>query len=602
MAATTRTLTPQDLAYALPGAFANYSSGGQWRYARHLKLIEDKIMPLTQGIPIRLMVSITPRSGKSMFLSENFPAWYLGRFPRDRVILLSYQQTFAQQFGRKARNKLKEFGPEIFGVTVADDAQAVGSWETNYGGGMQSVGAEGAVTGKGANCTVGSTLVLTSRGNMRIDDLVAMHDKPQVLSFNHATNKVEFRDIIATRTTNTTTLVDVSTSGGRSLSCTPEHPIYCIQRGYTPASCFVQREAALSYEASQIKRESLSRATQYSCSEQQVYDLQVEGNHNYFANGILVHNCLIVDDIIKGRDEALNAKYLDTLFGWYTTDVRSRLEPGGSVIILNTRWSTGDLVGRLREQSKKSARADKWEEIVLPALAEEDDPLGRSPGEALWPERFSREDLLAIKESGISDYFWRAVYQQRPTPLEGNLININWFRRYRVIPSESERDMTVMSFDTASKDNELNDYTVIQVWAIKDGFYYLLHQVREKMKYPKLLKTAVDLRSIWKPNAMVIEDKGSGIALIQSLKEIGAPVIGITPTQSKLMRFEAETPAIQGGQVFLPEDAAQAPWLQDLEDELKSFPDSIYKDAADCMSQFLLFARLKMARAPLEVW
>jgi predicted phage terminase large subunit-like protein len=145
-------LSPKQLAYALPGAFLAYATRGHWSYSPHLELMEDAFLDIAYGKIDRLIVIAPPRSGKSSFFSEGGTAWFAGRFPDKRIILTSYEATFAASWGRKSRNHLEAFGPEIFGIQVNPDSAAVNHWNIlNRRGGMNTAGAGGPIVGYGAD-------------------------------------------------------------------------------------------------------------------------------------------------------------------------------------------------------------------------------------------------------------------------------------------------------------------------------------------------------------------------------------------------------------------------------------------------------------------
>jgi hypothetical protein len=152
----------------------------------------------------------------------------------------------------------------------------------------------------------------------------------------------------------------------------------------------------------------------------------VEGNSNFFADGLLVHNCLIVDDPFKGSEDAESQTQRDRVWDWWQSVALTRLEPNGSLVVINTRWNPDDLSGRLLE-----SEGDEWTVIDLPALSmAEDDPLGRSPGDALWPERYNAEDLARIRK-GVGERVWWSLYQQQPRPLEGGTWQWSWIVNHR---------------------------------------------------------------------------------------------------------------------------------------------------------------------------
>jgi predicted phage terminase large subunit-like protein len=313
---------------------------------------------------------------------------------------------------------------------------------------------------------------------------------------------------------------------------------------------------------------------------------------------------MIIDDPVKNNEEALSSTRLEKIFEWYQSTVYTRLSPTAAIIIVMTRWSHDDLCGKLiREQD---VGGDTWKIVTLPALIEDEDmaradPLGREIGDSLWPERYPAKWIKQRKRV-LQSFWFEALYQQRPAPKAGFIVNIEWFRRYKTQPAKSKAEMVVLSFDTAQKEKELNDYTVCTVWFIYENGYYLIDVIRDRFSHPALLSLAKNLIARWTPNVVLVEDKGSGTSLIQHLQEeTTAPVIPMDPTSAgdKAIRMEVECPVIEAGQCYLPE-SGRAEWLYDFVEELRSFPNSAYKDQADSVSQFLRWAREK--RTGIMMW
>jgi predicted phage terminase large subunit-like protein len=204
------------------------------------------------------------------------------------------------------------------------------------------------------------------------------------------------------------------------------------------------------------------------------------------------------------------------------------------------------------------------------------------------------ESVLAEDQKTLGTAGFEAQHQQDPQPLEGGMIQLNWFQRYRVPPLRQPGDRVVISIDTANKASELNDYSVALVWLIRDGIYYLLDVWRRQVEFPDLRRNIRDLIVKWNPNEVLIEDKASGTQLIQEYrgKSIDGktyPIIAIEPEGDKVMRMSLESPAIESGQCYLPESAH---WLPDYESEVSRFPKST-KDQVDATSQFLMRMRTK---------
>lgn len=313
-------------------------------------------------------------------------------------------------------------------------------------------------------------------------------------------------------------------------------------------------------------------------------------------------NLALVDDPIRTRRDANSRTYRDMVWDWLRDDFITRLEPGAPLGIIMTRWHFDDPVGRL----EKSEDADRWLFINLPALAEEGDPLGRAPGEALCPDRYDAPALLRLRH--LLGNSFEALFQGRPAPIEGSIFNLRAFGRYDLADAPRRPLMTVLSVDCANKGSEFNDFSVIQTWAVTRTGVYLLHVWRKRVDYPTLKRAVVTLADTFQVNGALIEDKGNGQALIQEVRGT-LPVIPIEPVGDKVVRAMAETIMVQAGLVNIPHSA---PWLGDFEAEIVEFPSGENDDQVDATTQLLRwvrtqslaieFERLGVPRAGVEAW
>ncbi len=447
-------LTPEMMAYALPGGLAKLSHP-KWIYAEHIRYIEDRILEMIKGRPLRMVITQPPRTGKTTYVSRTLPAWYLGRFPDKHVLLITHHTDHSRKQGRYARNLLTKFGKQVFDVEVSDETSAAGDWEVvGHEGGMESLGAGAGIQGKGADL-------------------------------------------------------------------------------------------------------------------------------------------LILDDIVKGMKMAMNTTLMEEQWDWFTTDVLSRLEPGASAIVTNTRWTTLDVPGHLEDRMRQDPKFEKWDFLNFPALAEEGDLLGREVGVPLFPQRYSQKSLLLIKDR--MDPFWfDAMYQGKPAPNRGAIIKIDTLQRYEAVPERKSCELVIVSVDTAMKETELSDYTVFGIWFIHKGDYYLVDVIRERMEFTTLVETTVSLsrRVSIHPDLFLIEDKGSGTSLIQHIWRNGS--VSIVPMntstqENKILRMENETMAFRTGRVWVPKEGSNS-WVDTYVEELRVFPKG-RKDQVDMTSQFLKFMR-----------
>lgn len=305
----------------------------------------------------------------------------------------------------------------------------------------------------------------------------------------------------------------------------------------------------------------------------------------------------LIDDPVKGRQQADSPTYRETAWQWYLSDFRTRLKPGAAIILIMTRWHEDDLAGRIlpkdydgRSGWVTARDGEQWYVLNFPAICErEDDGTCRKIGEALWPEYYTLPMLLQEKLTQGSRN-WDALYQQRPRPGSGGIFQVDWFNvRYNHVPVEAS--ICVHSWDTAQKENELNDPSALTVWRLGRGAhgYYLQESLAEKLIYPKLKQKVLAFAIRDEPDAILIEDKSSGTSLIQDLRnDTSLPIIAIEPEGDKVFRASEVSARCEAGLVHLP---MTAPWLVDYEGELFAFPISTYKDQVDSTTQFLKWVK-----------
>jgi predicted phage terminase large subunit-like protein len=298
-------------------------------------------------------------------------------------------------------------------------------------------------------------------------------------------------------------------------------------------------------------------------------------------------NLIIIDDPLKAAD-AMSDVRREAVDDWFRSTLYSRLDDKAHdrIIVVMQRLHVDDLAGCLLRTSSD------WVHLNLPAIAEvaERFKLGagtvvrRKPGQALHPERESLKTLEQIRRT-IGSYEFAAQYQQNPIPAEGGLIKSSWFRPYDVAPPRQPGAFVTQSWDTASKATELSDYSVCSTWLCQGSEHYLLDVFRDRLEYPALKRQIVKLFRRHQPDAVLIEDKGSGIQLIQDLSVEGVVrPMSITPETDKVTRMYTQTAKIEAGGVLLPRSAA---WLDDFRAEVLQFPHGRYDDQIDSMSQYL---------------
>jgi predicted phage terminase large subunit-like protein len=302
---------------------------------------------------------------------------------------------------------------------------------------------------------------------------------------------------------------------------------------------------------------------------------------------------VIIDDPLKPGD-AMSESRRASANEWFDGTLYSRLndKAKGVIVIIMQRLHEDDLVGHV-------LRREGWDVLSFAAIAETDEKLvvdtpfgprqfGRSIGEALHPERESLETLGQIRAM-IGEYNFAGQYQQTPAPAGGGMVKAAWFRRYRIEDLPSSFDRIVQSWDTANKPTELADYSVCTTWGLKGPNFWLLNVLRKKLAYPELKRSVREQRELFKPTAILVEDKASGTQLIQELIADGLlEVTRYAPEGDKIMRLHAQTATIENGFVHVPETA---PWLPDYLAEFMLFPNARYDDQVDSTAQALAWAK-----------
>ncbi|HEY7823850.1 MAG TPA: phage terminase large subunit, partial [Acidimicrobiia bacterium] len=290
---------------------------------------------------------------------------------------------------------------------------------------------------------------------------------------------------------------------------------------------------------------------------------------------------LVIDDPVSEQD-ALSATALDGIYEWYTSGPRQRLQPGGIIVIVMTRWSTKDLVGRVLKKQGDDY-ADQWEVVEFPAIMPESE-------EPLWPEYWKREELLSVKAS-LPISKWNAQWMQNPTAEEGSIVKREWWRRWEPdhVPAYS---YVIQSYDTAYSKKETADYSAITTWAIfqpeNDGpeQIILLDAKRLRVDFPELKRAAMEEYRYWEPDCVLIEAKASGTPLTHELRRMGIPVTAYTPSrgQDKIARMNSVAPIFESGMVWAPEQT----FAEEVIEEMASFPYGDHDDFCDSATMALM--------------
>ena len=447
-----------------------YSHHGRWKPARHLKMICELLESVERGELKKLILTLPPRHGKSMSVTESFPSWYLGRHPDRRVIEASYGADLAKQFGRANRSKLEEFGMEIFGVTVDPKNSSVTDWGIlGRSGGMLSVGIGGGITGKGADI-------------------------------------------------------------------------------------------------------------------------------------------FIVDDPVKNWKEAFSETTRESIWNEWTASILTRIHADGAIIIIATRWHEDDLVGRILEQDKTEG---EWTVLNIPCEAEEPkegeepDPLGREPGEPLWPEQGYDAEWLAKKKRDVGAKAWESLYQGHPTPGQGFLFKRQYFKSFREHWNGKEATYELITTggsklwpaslckvfqtcDVAGSTKTSADYFCLGTFALTpDNELLILDMFRARMEGPDQPDFIQQQYLARRPLMVGVESKNMGLTLFQSLVRMGLPIVELKPDADKFTRAMPAAARYSTGTIYHP---VHATWLDDAESELCAFPHGAHDDQVDVVAYAVLMS------------
>jgi predicted phage terminase large subunit-like protein len=297
---------------------------------------------------------------------------------------------------------------------------------------------------------------------------------------------------------------------------------------------------------------------------------------------------LIIDDPHSEQEATLastDPSVFDKVYEWYTSGPRQRLQPGGAIIIVMTRWGKKDLTGRIIDSAAKRDGMDEWEIIEFPAIM--------PSGQPLWPEFWALELLESLKaELPVSK--WQAQYQQQPTSEEGAIIKRDWWKKWEK-NSPPACEFIIQSWDTAFLKKERSDYSACTTWGVfyqegEDGKtrpnLILLDAFKDRMEFPELKKVAMDHWKQWNPDAFIVEGKAAGMPLIFELRSMGIPVTEYTPTKGndKISRANSVADLFSSGMVWAPDTR----WAEEVIEECAEFPSGEHDDFVDSVTQALL--------------
>ena len=309
----------------------------------------------------------------------------------------------------------------------------------------------------------------------------------------------------------------------------------------------------------------------------------------YFAAGVggaitgRGADLLIIDDPHSEQD-ALSENSLEAAYEWYTSGPRQRLQPGASIVLVMTRWSTKDLTAKLLKQQKE-VKGDQWDIVEFPAILDH----GPKP-EPVWPQYWKLDELEKVKAT-LPVGKWNAQWMQRPTSEEGAIIKREWWRAYTQdkIPALQH---VIQSYDTAYLKKETADFSAITTWGI---FYpnedsganlILLDALKGRWEFPELRRRALQQYKYWQPETVIVEAKASGLPLLYELRQMDIPVVSFTPSKGndKHSRINAVAPLFESGMIWAPEQK----FAEEVIEECAAFPNGDHDDLVDSTTQAIM--------------
>ena len=289
----------------------------------------------------------------------------------------------------------------------------------------------------------------------------------------------------------------------------------------------------------------------------------------YFAAGVggaitgRGADLLIIDDPHSEQD-ALSPNAMENAYEWYTSGPRQRLQPGGKIVLVMTRWSTKDLTGILLN-NQKEVKGDQWEVVEFPAILDNGTPV--------WPEYWNKDELEKVKAT-LPVQKWNAQWMQQPTSEEGAIIKREWWRPWKskYIPPLQH---VIQSYDTAFLKSETADYSAITTWGVKGRY-----------EFPELRRKALEQYKYWEPETVLVEAKASGLPLTYELRKMDIPVVNFTPSKGndKHARVNSVAPLFESGMIWAPEQK----FAEEVIEECAAFPHGDHDDLVDSMTQAVM--------------
>lgn len=564
----------------------------EYRDNWHIGALCDHLSAVNDGKIKQLLINVPPGAMKSLLVCVFWPAWVWAKSPAKRFLFASYSDGLTMRDSVRCRNILSsDWYQSNWPIKFKDDQNTKGLFENSQGGWRLSTSVGGKGTGLHPDvvCVYKDTLILTERGNIPIGPLVENRLPVKVATWNVAMGTVEWKPILAYEKHVGRVGVKITTRSGRKLECTEEHPIYVSNKGtYIPAVDCTVGMVLITKIAGVVGDHGydLIESIEEIPAPDHVYNLNVDGNHNYFANGILTHNC--ADDPNNAKEAESEADRQNVIDWWDGTISTRGVSRGVSQIVVQQRLHTMDLTGHLMGKGT-------WDHICLPMRYEADrmkttslgfqDPRGKD-GELLWPDLFT-EEMVSRLEKTMGIHHVAGQLQQRPAPRGGGMFKREWFD---VLGYEPQFVRMVRFFDKAGTEGGRGARTAgVLMGRTEKGMFVILDVVKERLG-------AVEREALIKRMAIVDAQRYDGRVTTYVEQEPGSGgKESAEATVRNLAGFDCRIERVTGAKEVRAEPmAAQASvgnvkllkgkWNEEFLDEIEVFPVGRLKDQCDAAS------------------
>ena len=530
------------------------------------------------GLRPQLVIQAPPQHGKSVIIND-FLLWIIGKDSEKKESELKIiYAAFSDALSTRANRRIKRFTATKtysaifprYQQTFPTNQDLISFGSDGY---FRNTTTGGAITGESMDCITKGTLIATNKGLVAVENL---NINNLILTFNNGVLSYEWLCNITHTVSHE--IYRVTTESGRILECTGDHGIFTKHKGYVEAN-----ELSVGDNVVCIWQENIHENWYYDTirniekisDEAITYDITVANNHNFFANGILVHNCGIIDDPVKGRESANSATVREKTWDWFTSDFKTRFSDNGAFLCILTRWHVDDVIGRLLETD------NTVKSLLYPAIAEHDEQ-NRKAGDALFPEHKSIEFLKGVKRV-MPAATWESLYQQHPTIKEGNFFKPDLISLTDAVPSNLQ---IVRAWDFAATANG-GDYTV----GVKLGYdketqlAYVLDVVRGQFapeEVELILKNTAD-KDGHSVKILLPQDPGqAGKSQAKSFVKLlsGYSVLVSTVSGDKETRASPVAAQANVGNLLM----IRAGWNREFIEELRNFPNGKNDDQVDALS------------------